>query len=143
MTSLFHVADVNCWQEWLIYSDIFFLLMKSGCIDFVDFLDKLILCITKEYNQEILKTNHVTWLLAQIIRIELVMTTLSTDSRRVKLFFFFHYSIFYDGQLIHNIYLNMYSIYICRWRQPKRFCHSIKKPDPRILIIPKIPFLTL
>ncbi|KAL7602984.1 hypothetical protein Lser_V15G14952 [Lactuca serriola] len=77
-------SDVNCWQEWLIYSDIFFLLMKSGCIDFVDFLDKLILCITKEYNQEILKTNHVTWLLAQIIRIELVMTTLSTDSRKVE-----------------------------------------------------------
>lgn len=93
LTSLFHVADVNCWQEWLIYSDIFFLLMKSGCIDFVDFLDKLILCITKEYNQEILKTNHVTWLLAQIIRIELVMTTLSTDSRKVKLFFFILFNL--------------------------------------------------
>ncbi|CAI9278469.1 unnamed protein product [Lactuca saligna] len=86
-------SDVNCWQEWLIYSDIFFLLMISGCIDFVDFLDKLILCITKEDNQEILKSNHVTWLLAQIIRIERVMTTLSTDSRRVettKKFLSFH-----------------------------------------------------
>ncbi|KAA8529023.1 hypothetical protein F0562_033489 [Nyssa sinensis] len=75
-------SEMNCWQEWLVFSDIFFFLMKSGCIDFVDFVDKLVLRL--EGDQHILKTNHVTWLLAQIIRIELVMNALNTDSRKVE-----------------------------------------------------------
>ncbi|KAJ8760895.1 hypothetical protein K2173_021933 [Erythroxylum novogranatense] len=76
-------SEVNCWQEWLVFSDIFFFLMKSGCIDFVDFVDKLVLRLT-ECDQHVLRTNHVTWLLAQIIRVELVMTALNTDSRKVE-----------------------------------------------------------
>ncbi|KVH97672.1 mediator of RNA polymerase II transcription subunit 23-like isoform X1 [Cynara cardunculus var. scolymus] len=76
-------TDANCWQEWLIYSDVFFFLMKSGCIDFVDFVDRLVLRISEEDHQ-ILRTNHVTWLLAQIIRAELVMSALNTDSRKME-----------------------------------------------------------
>ncbi|KAG5582394.1 hypothetical protein H5410_053021 [Solanum commersonii] len=72
-----------CWQEWLIFSDIFFFLMKSGCVDFVEFVDKLVLRL-QEVDQQILRTNHVTWLLAQIIRVELVMNALTTDSRKVE-----------------------------------------------------------
>jgi hypothetical protein len=56
--------------------------MKSGCIEFVDFVDKLVSRLT-EGDHRILRTNHVTWLLAQIIRIELVMTALNTDPRKV------------------------------------------------------------
>lgn len=56
--------------------------MKSGCIDFVDFVDKLVLRLIEDDNQ-ILRTNHVTWLLAQIIRVELVMNALNNDSRKV------------------------------------------------------------
>ncbi|KAK9750255.1 hypothetical protein RND81_02G182500 [Saponaria officinalis] len=76
-------SDVNCWQDWLIFSDIFFFLMKSGCIDFVDFVDKLVSRIIED-DQTILRTNHVTWLLAQIIRVELVMNALKIDFRKVE-----------------------------------------------------------
>ncbi|XP_047969283.1 mediator of RNA polymerase II transcription subunit 23 isoform X2 [Salvia hispanica] len=76
-------AETNCWQEWLIVSDVFFFLMKHGCIDFVDFVDKLV-CRLQDGDQHILRTNHVTWLLAQIIRVELVMNALNTDSRKVE-----------------------------------------------------------
>lgn len=78
------LADINCWQEWLVFSDIFFFLIKSGCVDFVDFVDKLVSRLT-EGDQLILKTNHVTWLLAQIIRVELVMSALNADARKVVL----------------------------------------------------------
>ena len=58
--------------------------MKNGCIDFVDFVDKLVLRFA-EGDQNILRTNHVTWLFAQIIRVELVMSALNTDSRKVHM----------------------------------------------------------
>ncbi|KAL2347739.1 hypothetical protein Fmac_001739 [Flemingia macrophylla] len=76
-------SEINCWQDWLVFSDIFYFLIKSGCIDFVDFVDKLVSRLT-EGDHHILKTNHVTWLLAQIIRIELVMNALNSDSRKVE-----------------------------------------------------------
>ncbi|XP_039034015.1 mediator of RNA polymerase II transcription subunit 23-like isoform X1 [Hibiscus syriacus] len=76
-------SEINCWQEWLVFSDIFFFFMKSGCIDFVDFIDKLGSRLTAS-DHHVLNTNHVTWLLAQIIRIEHVMTALNTDSRKVE-----------------------------------------------------------
>ncbi|PSS13365.1 Mediator of RNA polymerase II transcription subunit like [Actinidia chinensis var. chinensis] len=76
-------SETNCWQEWLVFSDIFFFLMKNGCIDFVDFVDKLVLRFA-EGDQNILRTNHVTWLFAQIIRVELVMSALNTDPRKVE-----------------------------------------------------------
>lgn len=56
--------------------------MKSGCIDFLDFVDKLASRVIKG-DQQILRSNHVTLLLAQIIRIEFVMNTLSSDPRKV------------------------------------------------------------
>jgi len=76
------LPEINCWQEWLILSDIFFFLTKSGCIDFVDFVDKLLSRVT-EGDPHILKTNHVTLLLAQVIRAELVMNALNSDPRKV------------------------------------------------------------
>ncbi|CAH8386937.1 unnamed protein product [Eruca vesicaria subsp. sativa] len=76
-------SDANCWQEWLVFSDIFFFLIKSGCTDFVDFIDKLVLRLNGDDNH-ILRTNHVTWLLAQIMRVELVMTALNSDPKKVE-----------------------------------------------------------
>lgn len=64
-----------------MFSDIFFFLIKSGCIDFVDFVDKLVVSLT-DGDPHILRTNHVTWLLAQTIKIELVMNAL-TNARKV------------------------------------------------------------
>ncbi|CAH2033702.1 unnamed protein product [Thlaspi arvense] len=78
-----HSFNANCWQEWLVFSDIFFFLIKSGCTDFVDFIDKLVLRLNGVDNH-ILRTNHVTWLLAQIIRVELVMTALNSDPKKVE-----------------------------------------------------------
>ncbi|KAG8366749.1 hypothetical protein BUALT_Bualt17G0111700 [Buddleja alternifolia] len=77
------LGKTNCWQEWLIFSDVFFFLMKHGCIDFVDFVDKLVSRL-QDGDQHILRTNHVTWLLAQIIRVELVINALNTDTRKVE-----------------------------------------------------------
>ncbi|CAN1317745.1 Mediator of RNA polymerase II transcription subunit 23 [Linum perenne] len=76
-------SKINCWQEWLVFSDIFFFLIKSGCIDFVDFVDKLVSRLTYS-DQKFLRTNHVTWLLAQVIKVELVMNALKTDARKVE-----------------------------------------------------------
>ncbi|KAF5750129.1 hypothetical protein HS088_TW03G00461 [Tripterygium wilfordii] len=76
-------SEINCWQEWLTFSDAFFFLVKSGCIDFVDFIDKLVLRLN-DGDHHILRTNHVTWMLAQIIRVELVMSALNTDARKVE-----------------------------------------------------------
>lgn len=45
-------------------------------------MDKLVSRLT-EGDQHIVRTNHVTWLFAQIIRIELVMNALNTDARNV------------------------------------------------------------
>ncbi|KAF1874457.1 hypothetical protein Lal_00029884 [Lupinus albus] len=74
-------SEINCWQDWLVFSDIFFFLIKNGCIDFVDFVDKLVSRLTQG-DQHILKTNHVTWLFAQIMRVELVMNALNSDARK-------------------------------------------------------------
>ncbi|KAK9115147.1 hypothetical protein Syun_021944 [Stephania yunnanensis] len=73
----------QCWQEWLIFSDVFFFLMKSGCMDFLDFVDKLASRVNQE-DPQILRSNHVTWLLAQIIRIEIVTNALNTDPKKVE-----------------------------------------------------------
>uniref|UniRef100_A0A2P2KA47 Mediator of RNA polymerase II transcription subunit 23 isoform X1 n=1 Tax=Rhizophora mucronata TaxID=61149 RepID=A0A2P2KA47_RHIMU len=75
-------SEVNCWQEWLVFSDICFFLTKNGCIDFVDFVEKLVSSLA-DGNQHILRTNHVTWLLAQVIRTESVMNALNADARKV------------------------------------------------------------
>ncbi|PKU84468.1 Mediator of RNA polymerase II transcription subunit 23 [Dendrobium catenatum] len=76
----FSNSEVQCWQDWLMFADIFFFLMKSGCIDFLDFVNKL----ASRVPQGDLRSNHVTWLLAQIIRIEIVMNTLSSDPKKVE-----------------------------------------------------------
>lgn len=76
------IAETHCWQEWLALFDVFYYLMKSGCIDFLDFVDKLSSRVAKS-DQQILRSNHVTWLLAQIIRIEIVTNALNSDPKQV------------------------------------------------------------
>lgn len=71
---------MNYWQEWRFFTDIFFFLVKNGCIDFVDFVEKL---VSRLRDDQILRTNHVTLLIADIIRVELVMNALNTDARKV------------------------------------------------------------
>ncbi|KAF9587040.1 hypothetical protein IFM89_039726 [Coptis chinensis] len=83
MLSELIIPEAHCWQEWLTFSDLFFFLMKSGGIDFLDFVDKLASRVVKGDHQ-ILRSNHVTWLLAQIIRIEVVTTALNTDPKKVE-----------------------------------------------------------
>ena len=57
--------------------------MKSGCIDFVNFVDKLVSRLTEGGDHHILRTNHVTLLIAEIIRVELVIDALNKDARKV------------------------------------------------------------
>ncbi|KAJ4816734.1 Mediator of RNA polymerase II transcription subunit 23 [Rhynchospora pubera] len=70
------------WPDWLLFADIFFFLMKSGCIDFLDFVDKLASRVRGD--PQVLRSNHITWLLAQILRIEIVMNYLGSDSRKIE-----------------------------------------------------------
>ena len=60
--------------------------MKSGCIDFFDFVNKLFARATED-DQIIVQTNHVTWLITQIIRIDNVMAALNSDLKKVVLIF--------------------------------------------------------
>ncbi|XP_078444116.1 mediator of RNA polymerase II transcription subunit [Wolffia australiana] len=78
-------SELSCWQDWVSFADIFFFLMKSGCIDFLDFVNKLAARVAEDEHQSV-RTNHVTWLLAQVIRIEIVMNTLSSDPDKVETF---------------------------------------------------------
>lgn len=75
------IADVDSWQEWLRFADLFHFLIKSGCLDFFDFVDKLVARLAG--HQLILKTNHVTLLVTQIIRVEHVLNALNTSPRKV------------------------------------------------------------
>lgn len=79
--------------------------MKSGCIDFVDFVDKLVSRLT-ECDHHILRTNHVTWLLAQIIRVELVLNALNTDPRKVNYFLLY---VFHPCNILH---INCYALFL-------------------------------
>lgn len=76
-----------------MFADIFFFLMKSGCMDFLDFVDKLASRV--RVDPQVLRSNHVTWLLAQILRIEIVMNTLSSDPRKVFFFSFFFFCLIF------------------------------------------------
>lgn len=75
-------SETHCWQEWLIFSDIFYFLLKIGGIDFLDFVHKLASRVEGE--NQILQSNHVTWLLAQVIRIEVVTNALNMDPKKVE-----------------------------------------------------------
>lgn len=57
--------------------------MKSGCIDFLDFVEKLV-SRASNGDSPILRSNHVTWLLSQIIRLEIVMSALNSDPKKVS-----------------------------------------------------------
>ncbi|KAH7670287.1 Mediator complex subunit Med23 protein [Dioscorea alata] len=76
-------SETQCWQDWLVFADMFFFLMKSGSIDFLDFINKLASRVAAG-DRQILWSNHVTWLLAQIIRIDVVMNILSSDPKKVE-----------------------------------------------------------
>lgn len=77
------LAEENRWQKWLAFADLFFFLMKNGYIDFLDFVDKLATRFTSG-EQQIARTNHVTWLLAQVLRIEVATNALNTDSKKME-----------------------------------------------------------
>jgi mediator of RNA polymerase II transcription subunit 23 len=53
-------------------------LMSTGYLDFLDFIDKL---AARFATGTVMPSNHVTWLLAQVFRLETVSTALSSDSQ--------------------------------------------------------------
>ncbi|KAJ7524381.1 hypothetical protein O6H91_17G002600 [Diphasiastrum complanatum] len=71
------------WQEWLIFADLFYFLMRSGYLDFLEFIDRLAVRFASG-EQSVLRSNHVTWLLAQVFRLETVTQSLGADSKKVE-----------------------------------------------------------
>jgi hypothetical protein len=72
------VSESARWQEWLMFADLFYYLMSTGYLDFLDFIDKL---AARFATGTVMPSNHVTWLLAQVFRLETVSTALSSDSQ--------------------------------------------------------------
>ena len=70
------VTEGGRWQEWLMFADLFYFLMHTGCLDFLELIDKL---AARFANGTVMASNHVTWLLAQVFRLEIVTSALSTD----------------------------------------------------------------
>ncbi|CAM6090169.1 unnamed protein product [Calypogeia fissa] len=77
------MTESGRWQEWLIIADLFYFFMRSGFIDFLEFVDKLAIRFARG-EQAVIRSNHVTWLLAQVFRLETVTAALSTDSRKLE-----------------------------------------------------------
>ncbi|XP_024525879.1 mediator of RNA polymerase II transcription subunit 23 [Selaginella moellendorffii] len=73
------------WQEWLNFADLFYYFMRRGYLDFLEFIEKLAGAFASG-EQSIQRSNHVTWLLAQVFRLETVTQALSEDedSRKVE-----------------------------------------------------------
>ncbi|XP_049935782.1 mediator of RNA polymerase II transcription subunit 23 isoform X2 [Nymphaea colorata] len=76
-------SETSLWLEWLTLSDILYFLTKNGYIDFLDFVDKLVLRV-RQGDQKFVRSNHITWLLTQIIRLEVVTNALNTDPKKVE-----------------------------------------------------------
>ncbi|KAI5077084.1 hypothetical protein GOP47_0006908 [Adiantum capillus-veneris] len=69
------------WQEWLSFVDLFFFLVRHGYLEILEFIDML--ATYSNGDQSIIRTNHVTWLLAQVFRLETVTTAMSSDPKQV------------------------------------------------------------
>ncbi|KAG0577554.1 hypothetical protein KC19_5G164800 [Ceratodon purpureus] len=72
------VTEASRWQEWLMFADLFYFFMSTGCLDFLELIDKL---AVRFANGTVMASNHVTWLLAQVFRLEIVTSALSSDSQ--------------------------------------------------------------
>lgn len=72
------VTEAGRWQEWLMFADLFYFFMSTSCLDFLELIDKLSLRFA---NGTVMASNHVTWLLAQVFRLEIVTSALSSESQ--------------------------------------------------------------
>ncbi|BFI23757.1 mediator of RNA polymerase II transcription subunit 23 [Marchantia polymorpha subsp. ruderalis] len=77
------MTEAGRWQEWLIFADLFYFFMRSGYIDFLEFIDRLAARFARG-DQPVMRSNHVTWLLAQVFRLETVTAALSSDSKKLE-----------------------------------------------------------
>ncbi|KAL2653365.1 hypothetical protein R1flu_021493 [Riccia fluitans] len=77
------LTEAGRWQEWLIFADMFYFFMRSGYIDFLEFIDTLAARFARG-DQPVMRSNHVTWLLAQVFRLETVMAALNSDSKKLE-----------------------------------------------------------
>jgi len=82
------VTEASRWQEWLMFADLFYFFMSTGCLDFLELIDKL---AVRFANGTVMASNHVTWLLAQVFRLEIVTSALSSDSQVIQDFVTFSF----------------------------------------------------
>eukprot|EP00250_Pteridium_aquilinum_P014109 c21786_g1_i1 orf=152-5008(+) len=71
------------WQEWLSFVDLFFFLVRHGYLDILEFINMLATYSSNSDHQTI-RSNHVTWLLAQVFRLDTVTTAMSTDDKKIE-----------------------------------------------------------
>eukprot|EP00850_Spirogloea_muscicola_P008367 SM000044S16014 [mRNA] locus=s44:548456:560883:- [translate_table: standard] len=76
-------SSMQRWQEWLAFADLFYYVMRAGFVDFLDFLELLSERFAAIQNPS-LKTNHVTWLLAQIFRLDTITQALQNDPHKME-----------------------------------------------------------
>lgn len=71
------------WQEWLSFADLFFFLVRHGYLDILEFINMLATYFSNGEHQTV-QSNHVTWLLAQVFRLETVTSAMSNDPKKVE-----------------------------------------------------------
>lgn len=69
-----------------MFADLFYFFMSTSCLDFLELIDKLSLRFA---NGTVMASNHVTWLLAQVFRLEIVTSALSSESQVIQDFLTF------------------------------------------------------
>ena len=68
--------EATLWQHWLQLSDAFYLLLKIGAVDFLEFVAKCALMYPPTSPPP---SNHITWLIAQVFRLDPVTAALTSD----------------------------------------------------------------
>lgn len=70
------------WQEWISFADLFFFLVRHGFLDILEFIDMLAIRFSRA-DQRTIQSNHVTWLLVQVSRLETVNIAMQSDTKKV------------------------------------------------------------
>lgn len=71
------------WEEWVSFADLFFFLVRTCYVDILEFIDMLATRFAKGEHQMV-HSNHVTWLLAQVFRLDTVTEVINSDPRKVE-----------------------------------------------------------
>ena len=80
------------WLEWISFADLFFFLVRHGFLDILEFIDVLATRFSQP-DKRAIQSNHVTWLLVQVFRLETVILAMNTDPKKVFICPIYNYYI--------------------------------------------------